>query len=237
MKIGNLMKTKYNILIVDDEEHLLFTLADALNLYEDSLNVFTANNGEKALEILSKNHIKLVITDVKMPGMDGLTLLLKAKKKYPNIYFIVMTAYGNIEIQNKAKYRGAVFYMEKPFDFDFLLELIFKILEPSDFLEKAKTHSFDLINALQILQLGNSSTKLLIKDKSGKVGSLYINDGLLCHAELDDLQGEKAFYTILKLDGEIQTQALPMKIPYTINTDISILITKAIQSIDINNIK
>ena len=82
------------VLIVDDEKLFLASLEEGLQFFADEFRVITALNGKKALDQLHKNDVDLVVTDLKMPEMDGYQLLTEMIKGYPHIPVIVMTAFG-----------------------------------------------------------------------------------------------------------------------------------------------
>ena len=114
------MKTR--ILIVDDE-------VDALDLMEElfqknGYDTFTACNGVEALNILRETEIDIMISDILMPEMDGMTLLDTVRKKYPEISIIMITAHGNIENAVEAMKKGAKDYILKPLRLD---EIVAKV--------------------------------------------------------------------------------------------------------------
>lgn len=104
------------ILIVDDEEHICGALKLLLEI--EGYEVLTASDGLSALEIVADQKIDLVITDVRMPGMDGMQLLKKIHQQYPMIPVIVMTAYANLKDGIQAMKDGAYHYLMKPFEND-----------------------------------------------------------------------------------------------------------------------
>lgn len=109
----------FSILVVDDE--IEYQRVFSLILSRNGFNVLTCSDGESALEILSENEIDLVMTDLKMPGMDGITLIQKVKEKYSNIEIMIVTAYGSIESAVQAMKYGATGYFIKSSDPDSLL--------------------------------------------------------------------------------------------------------------------
>jgi len=119
---GKLMK---HVLIVEDEKTVQLTLLDGLRKYEKEFRVLTAENGVVAKEVLEKLPVDLVVTDLKMPGMDGFELLSLIRKNHPYIPVIVMTAFGNPELEKWLESVGIFAYLEKPVDFT---ELTNKIL-------------------------------------------------------------------------------------------------------------
>jgi len=117
------MKT---ILIVDDEKHYPMILAEVLQ--EEGYACFTAASGMEALDIFENEFVDLVLTDVKMPGMDGIELLSRIKEISPDAPVIVMTAYGSVEKAVKAMQEGAYTFITKPFENETLLTHISKAL-------------------------------------------------------------------------------------------------------------
>lgn len=102
------------ILIVDDERNYLLVLEDLL--VEEGYQVLTADSGQKGLEIVEEHELDAVITDMKMPGMDGLTLFEFIHERQPDLPVIMMTAYGTQEKALEAMKKGAFDYIFKPFE-------------------------------------------------------------------------------------------------------------------------
>src|SRR5437660_9388422 len=102
-----------NILIVEDEPRMRRLLE--ISLGEDGHSVQTAEDAEKALASLRRNSIDLVVTDLKLPGMNGLEFLQEGKRLHPALPFVVMTAYGSVETAVDAMKAGASDYVLKPF--------------------------------------------------------------------------------------------------------------------------
>jgi len=114
------------ILIVDDEKNYPTILGEVLK--EEGFNPVTASSSLMALDILHNEHIDLVLSDVNMPGMDGIELLGKIKEITPNMPVIVMTAYGSVEKAVDAMHRGAYTYILKPFENETLVAHISKAI-------------------------------------------------------------------------------------------------------------
>ena len=102
------------ILIVDDEKNYLHVLSAVLE--EEGYEVLTALSGREALEIQETSDLDLTLTDMKMPGMDGIELLEHIKAKDPDLPVIMMTAHGTIDKAVEAMQKGAYSYILKPFD-------------------------------------------------------------------------------------------------------------------------
>ncbi|KPK01802.1 MAG: hypothetical protein AMK71_04345 [Nitrospira bacterium SG8_35_4] len=96
---------------------------------KDEYNVSTAAGAYEGLEYMSKNPVDLVVMDVRMPEMDGITALREIKKRYSDIEVILLTAYANLDTARDAILCGAFDYLIKPFDKDDLLLLVKKGLD------------------------------------------------------------------------------------------------------------
>jgi len=114
------MNTK--LLIAEDEEITLKHLKYALE--KEGFAVTGVSNGLDALACMEKEAFDILLTDIKMPGMDGITLLAEVKEKYPRTEVIVITGFGSIESAVHAMQKGASDYVTKPFNLD---ELILKL--------------------------------------------------------------------------------------------------------------
>lgn len=106
------MTPQASILVVDDEPNSLFGISEVLT--DEGFNVFPVGNGKEALELLHLNHINVVITDEKMPDLNGMELLAKVKKNHPNIPVILITAYGSVSMAVESLKQGAFYFFEKP---------------------------------------------------------------------------------------------------------------------------
>ena len=105
-----------NILLVDDEKQILQSLAEGLYCYGYDWNVLTAENGKQGAAIVDAQSIDVVVTDLRMPMMDGYELLLYIRRTKPELPVIIMTADWMPELENRLIPLGAVQCMKKPFD-------------------------------------------------------------------------------------------------------------------------
>ncbi len=117
---------KFNILIVDDEKNIREGLGKALEL--DGYNVFLAENGKEALDIVTNGEIDLIITDLKMPELSGEELLKRVASAYPAIPIIILTGHGTIESAVQAMRDGAYDFLTKPVNLDRLSLLVKRAL-------------------------------------------------------------------------------------------------------------
>ncbi len=110
------------ILIVDDEKNYLVVLSSFLS--EEGYEPITADNAQQALDIVENTDLDLVLTDMKMPSMDGIELLKLIKEKSPDLPVVMMTAYGTVEKAVEAMQLGAFNFVLKPFQNETLKQII-----------------------------------------------------------------------------------------------------------------
>ncbi len=122
------------ILVCDDEKNIREGLGLALEL--EDYEVLLAESGQVAWNLINKNDVDLVITDLRMEGMSGEELLRKVVSSYPNIPVVILTGHGTIETAVEAMRNGAVDFFTKPVDLDRLLLLVKKSLKQKDLLDE-----------------------------------------------------------------------------------------------------
>jgi DNA-binding NtrC family response regulator len=120
-------KSRIKILVVDDERGLCAGIQEALN--REGYLVDAANDASTALKLVQENLYNLVVTDMKMPEMNGLQFLREARQQSRDTMFILMTAYGTVASAVEAMKEGAYDYLSKPLDMQRLRALVLKALE------------------------------------------------------------------------------------------------------------
>lgn len=188
--------SKKNILIVDDEENIVLSLSDYL---ESDYHCFKAMSVEEAIDILQNNQIDLVISDVRMPGKTGFDLIRWLKENRPKIKTIMMTAYGSDSVKRAIRKEGAIFYFEKPLDYNEIRNIIEHIFSPRGF--TADLSGMDLIDMLQILGFSGKDCTVHVRNKLGESGKVFLKNGVLLNAETDFNTGMEAFYDIIKWES------------------------------------
>jgi DNA-binding NtrC family response regulator len=104
---------KGRVLIVDDEPTILHGLSE---LFGQEYAVFTSASAERALTLLQSERIEVVVSDYKMPGMDGLSFLIEVRRRHPQIVRILMTAYADMQLVIRAMNEGEVHrFIAKPY--------------------------------------------------------------------------------------------------------------------------
>jgi YesN/AraC family two-component response regulator len=108
------IRSDFSVLVVDDEQFLRQILVRIVK--RDGYQVEEAANGKEALEKMAGKHFDLVITDVKMPEIDGMELLARVKKEYPEVQVVVVTSHSSEVNATEAVAAGASQFISKPFN-------------------------------------------------------------------------------------------------------------------------
>lgn len=217
---------KKNVLIVDDEELFLRSVSDGLSVYSDEFNLLIANNGKEAIEILKYNELDLVVTDLKMPVMDGFPLLAYMSREHPEVSVIVMTAFGTPEIERKIKSMGILRYLEKPLDIDALANAI---LDELLAITEGYISGITLPAFLQMVEMEEKTCTLKIRS-NGETGYIYFNKGKLIDAKVNKLISEDAVYEILSWDNPgIEIQRKCGKNKRNINSSLTYLMIEGVR--------
>ncbi len=163
---------KLSILIAEDEKNLSHLLERVL--LKEGYNIFLAADGEVALEIIKANKIDIVLTDIKMPKVEGMALLKQIKEMDASIEVIVMTAFATIDTAINALKMGARDYIRKPFDID---EIVDAVNKTSMLINSATLNGDEQFVFSEMLVANSSKMKELIKmvkKVSGSVANIYI---------------------------------------------------------------
>jgi CheY-like chemotaxis protein len=172
-------------------------LAKSLAHDRETYEVTTVNDGETALSVIDQQPFDVVVLDIRLPGMNGLDVLMNIKEHKPSTKVIIMTAYGSIDIREKAKARGSLYYIEKPFEIEQMRNLILKALkEDSARGFNGSMTGLQLPDLIQMNCLSQITTALFVK-KDNREGCIYFEDGQMTHAEVGAIEGEEALFTIL----------------------------------------
>ncbi|MCX7172375.1 MAG: response regulator [Proteobacteria bacterium] len=115
------MQDKTKILVIDDEE--IVRLSHRRILAGDRFNVETVLDGSEGLRLLEQHPVDVVLLDLRMPGMDGISVLKTIKEKWPEIEVVVITGYPSIETAKEAIQLGAYDYLAKPADPDDIMKV------------------------------------------------------------------------------------------------------------------
>ena len=182
------MSVKGRLVVIDDEVNAAAALETLLK--EDGYEVARAHDARSGLSLLEKTEPDVVLTDLRMPGMDGIELLAKIKEIRPETMVILMTAYGTVKTAVKAMKLGAEDYLSKPIDVEELEVVLQKALDRKGLVEEARSlrerleHKYRLDNLVgespemlsvfkTIRQVAPSSASVLLLGESGTGKELF----------------------------------------------------------------
>jgi CheY-like chemotaxis protein len=180
------------ILVVDDEPAVLFALSEALADKRRGLQVVTAADGREAMRVLQAEKVHLVVSDLRMPEVDGFELLTHLRRNHPSLPVILMTALGTAE--TSARLGGeALECLSKPFDVEVLRQKIADMLAQR---VQGRVENISLASFLQLLEIERKTCTLGITSGERR-GQLYFRGGKLVGAETGDLTGAPAALEIV----------------------------------------
>jgi len=142
-------KEKLKVLLVDDEKEFVESLSERLELRNLSAEV--AYNGEQALQTLKQGQPDVMVLDLRMPGIDGIQVLRKVRKKHPDVAVVILSGHGTDKDQKEALRLGASAYLKKPVDVDQLVGTLHKVWSR---LKKSKKAVDTLLMAAALSQAG-----------------------------------------------------------------------------------
>ena len=184
------------ILIVDDEENILSALSSLTrNQFPETL-VATASTAEQALEMAEAAPVDVLLTDFRLPKIDGLELSRLIRERFPQTRVILMTAYGSDGMVSRSQADGCLAYIEKPLDMDLLTELMADALDE----RQQFTCEFSGMSLSDIIQFYSIKGKsvVLTVGTPGATGLVYIESGQITHAAYQDKIGAEALLDILE---------------------------------------
>jgi CheY-like chemotaxis protein len=189
-------KIMKQVVIVDDEPDLLLSIRAGFER-NDRFQLMTAENGMEALDILDNNIVDLIVTDLRMPKMDGIELLAAMSQSFPEIPSIVMTAFGTSSLELQLKKAGTLNLLEKPLDIETLEQAIYKAL---DFYQN-RDGGARLDIFLQLVAMEKKTVHLKVFGFDSRHGSFFFRKGYLIDAEQGDLTGDEAVLEMLEWQG------------------------------------
>ncbi|MCP4372038.1 MAG: response regulator [Deltaproteobacteria bacterium] len=220
------------VLIVDDDREMLFALKDGFSKYKETFSVLIAEDGTSAVKILKERSVSLVVTDLKMPQMDGFALLTHVMENYPDIPVIIITGYSTPDMEKLARDGGAVGYIAKPFNLENLAKNIMTTLRKES--EGGTLHSVSSGIFLQLMEMEQKTCTIRLENKStGEKGVLFFQDGELLDARINNLQGKPAAYKIFSWEEvNISIQNVCPEMENRIESELQPLILEAARQKD-----
>jgi DNA-binding response OmpR family regulator len=193
--------TRKRVVLVDDEPDIVWSLVGRLSRELPDVDVEGLTEPEAALRLFETSPIDLLVTDIRMPRMSGMELLLRARQLVPALPFVVMTAYPTEKGRAEAERYGAVTYIEKPFEVATLVAVITRLLEQqrgTGFSGAVRLET--LPDLVQLFMLSNSSGALRIRHGQ-RAGAIWFDRGAVIHSECGERSGAESFFEILTWRG------------------------------------
>ena len=140
------------VLLVDDEEDFVKSLSERIKMRD--LDPDVALNGEEALKLVDDEVPDVMVLDLKMPGIDGMEVLRRVKKAYPQVQVIMLTGHGSEKDEKEARRLGAFEYLEKPTSIDTLIKYIKRAFKSFDthMAASALAEAGDQKSAIEIME-------------------------------------------------------------------------------------
>ena len=133
----------YHVLVADDEPRHRRGIADMIKMLRPDYRIFTVKDGLEALRIIEDNRIDIILTDIRMPNMDGLALMEKLQTRSETMKIVILSVYGQFDYARQALKYGAFDYLLKPLEFQAISEVLDKLDEA---LEKERVSLQDGLN-------------------------------------------------------------------------------------------
>ncbi|MCF8036828.1 MAG: response regulator [Desulfobacteraceae bacterium] len=188
------------VLLVDDDTAWLEAMQKELAEYADTFTVLAAHDGQQALDVMAAEDVSVVVSDLRMPGVDGFELLNRTLHQYPDISVLIITAYDRPKTRDVVFKSGADDYMTKPITASDLTGKINSALKKKS--EGGSLHNVSLETFLQLVEMEQQTCTLRVMNKSaGKSGALFFRNGELLNARYGSSQGRQAVYEIFSWAG------------------------------------
>ncbi len=222
------------ILIVDDEKSFAMALKEGFSRHRERFLTDVAFNAENAIQLIMKYPYRVVISDIRLPGMSGVDLLLALGDWQPNTAFIAMTAFSSPAVEQQIRELGGFNYVEKPVEFKELEALVLKYVScdsnPGSILQ-----SFELSSVAQLINVEGKTLVLSVTSTKGK-GLLSFRKGELHDATFLNLKGEDAALAMFSLSSCDIRIALGKRVGQkTIETPLMNLLMQAMKEKDERN--
>lgn len=222
------------ILLVDDEELFRTSAAQVLERRLRGASVVTAADGTLATERLAEKTFDVVITDLRMPNMDGFELLSWMVSRGVPTPVIVTTSLASEQAQDKAKLRGALAVLNKPVDFDRLISLVHRLVGERP--QASTITGLTLPGFAQLLSMEQRTCRLEVRS-AGRSGVLHFLKGELIEADDGKSTGELAALKIIAWEQpQLKMQVTNIPVARTIQRSLNFLLLESSRMLDEGNL-
>lgn len=229
------IEPRHKILLLDDDPDLLEVYQAILSRLPSKPEIRTATSGHRAVAMLEDEPFRLLISDLKMPKMDGLQVLSIVRKKFPELRTVVLTSVIDEHFRSRVYALGVDLFWQKPAT-DEEIKLFIDCIE--SLMDREGTPGFrgvqnkSLVDIIQLECISHSSSVLRITN-GPLSGKIWINDGELYDAETDGSNGEEAFHKILSWKtGSFESMVAEPEHPRVIEQSYNGLLLETAQAHD-----
>jgi CheY-like chemotaxis protein len=232
------MEARHKILVLDDDADWLSLCRELLVMLPSHPEVLTANSAKRALALLETEEIRLLISDLKMPRIDGLQMVSIVRRRFPEVRTVVLSGLEDEEYRSRAYALGVDLFWLKPEmqrNSKLFTECLESLLGQTD--RDGDTgfrgiQSKSLMDIIQMECLSRSSLVLRVT-RGPLVAKLWIQDGELIDAELDGVRGEATFHRLLAWKtGSFETLPAEPNRERTIHKPVNALLLESAQTLD-----
>jgi CheY-like chemotaxis protein len=217
-----------SVLVVDDD--MAFRTTIGRDLADQGFDVRLAQNADEASEILTIEPTDILLTDLRMPGADGIDLLDRVRSLSPRTRAILMSGFASARDYQRAVECGAVRVLCKPFTSAELLQAIRQAVDCETGF-RGSIHGLSLVDLLQMFHFARRSLAIVVDGWAP--GHVYLEDGRIIHAVYQDQVGVPALRAILAMPaGSLRTMVLPAATPHSITGNFDALLLDALRSLD-----
>ncbi|MEM9445581.1 MAG: response regulator [Verrucomicrobiota bacterium] len=193
----------YNpVVVIEDDPDQLRIYGDLIKKIAPEVDLELLSSGKEGLATIKKYKPRLVITDLRLPDVDGLSLLSESLRRHPDLALVVISGFPGLKnIQAITKDAGNITFFSKPFDRDIITACFKSILDT----KKADSviQGISLMNILQIIAADHKSCHLEIQYHTGSIGYLDIIEGRIRYAEVKEKIGIHALEEVLTWENPI----------------------------------
>ena len=220
------------ILFVDDERQMQQFFLEGIEHFNVPFEPLIAENGKQALKMVRDEFVSVVITDLKMPKMDGLALLRTLRRDYSDIPVIIISAYGTDKIKDMARKNGAVLFLEKPCAIEKIIGAINAVLKKES--DGGTLHGITPGMFLQLMEMEEKTcTVRLFNPATEEQGVLFFVNGNLLDARIAGSRGMEAAYEIFAWDNvSVSIQNSCRQKENRINSDLQGILLEAMRRKD-----
>lgn len=229
------MDARHKILLLDDDPDLLEMYREILSGLSSEPEIHTATSGARAMALLEAHPFRMLISDLKMPKMDGLQVLSIVRRKYPELRTVVLTSVADEQFRSRVYALGVDLFWQKPGteeEIKAFRECIESLLDRNTEAGFRGVQSKSLVDIIQLECISHSSSVLRITN-GPLTGKIWINSGELVDAETDGARGEEAFQKILAWrSGNFETLPAEPARARTIFKSYNALLLESAQALD-----